>query len=73
MLNMPRPLHGIADIKVRPPPNRTRFVGTRLREEDAEMLLALAKEANVKGLSSMARMVLEAYVESHRPARRPRS
>jgi len=37
------------------------------------MLLALAKEANVKGLSSMARMVLEAYVESHRPARRSRS
>ncbi len=70
---MPWHLKDIRNLDVRPPSYRTRFVGTRLREEDAEMLLALARKANVRGVSSMARMVLEAYVESHRPARRSRS
>jgi hypothetical protein len=70
---MSRRLQDLRSLDVRPPSNRTRFVGTRLREEDAELLLALARQAKVRGLSSMARIVLEAYVESHRPARRSRS
>lgn len=43
---------------------RTRFIGLRVREDDAEVLQALAKKEGV-GLSTYARLILEQYALVH--------
>ena len=54
-------LKAVKSLSVRRPPSRDRFIGLRLRSEDAERLTALAREENV-GVSTFARLILEEYV-----------
>lgn len=43
---------------------RTRFIGLRVTERDAETLARLAEQEGV-GLSTFARLVLETYIREH--------
>lgn len=49
--------------------SRDRFIGLRLRSDDAERLTALAREENV-GVSTFARLILEEYVATHERKKR---
>ena len=67
MLNMaPR---SIPVVRVRRG-TRTRYIGLRLRDVDAQRLEALAKKEGV-GISTFARLILEAYVQRHGQGERP--
>jgi len=46
------------------PPKESRFIGLRLGADDAAAILRLAEETDV-GVSTFARLVLEAYVRRH--------
>ncbi len=61
MLNMT--VKSISRVKVASS-KRTRFIGLRVREHDAEILQALAKKEGV-GLSTYARLILEEYASVH--------
>ena len=62
MLNMA--LKTIEKVRASAPPNRTRYIGFRLREADAGRLLRLAAKERV-GLSTYVRMVIEDYVAKY--------
>lgn len=51
-------------VKVSSKTNRTRFIGLRVRESDADRLQAMAAKEGV-GLSTYARMILEEYVAKY--------
>lgn len=59
----------VRSLKVRRRPSRGRFVGLRLRLEDAERLTALAGEESV-GLSTFARLIVEEYLATHNGKKR---
>lgn len=54
----------VGKVKVPTTTNRTRFIGLRVREADAESLQNMAARDGV-GLSTYARMILEEYVAKH--------
>jgi predicted DNA binding CopG/RHH family protein len=54
----------VGKVKVPSTTNRTRFIGLRVRESDAESLRRMAANEGV-GLSTYARMILEEYVAKY--------
>lgn len=65
MFYMERP-KGVRGIRVKVPETRHRYLGVRMRGEDAQALEALGRKAGV-GISTFARLVLEEYVAAHAP------
>jgi len=57
-------LKAVKSLRISRRASRDRFIGLRLRSEDAERLAALAGEESV-GLSTFARLILEEYVATH--------
>jgi hypothetical protein len=62
-------LKAVKSLSVSPRLSRDRFIGLRLRSEDAERLTALARDENV-GVSTFARLILEEFVATHERKKR---
>lgn len=63
MFNMSR-VKKTHPVLANPSDKRTRYIGLRLRESDAEKLEHLANEQDV-GISTFARLIIENYVTEH--------
>jgi predicted DNA binding CopG/RHH family protein len=57
-------LKGIRTMKVQRPALRARLIALRLSGEDRKRLEQLARKQGV-GVSTFARMIIEAYVRTH--------